>query len=110
MHAEGDCLSGKPALIPSISWLSAGERELQTARLLPSWNKPECRFAAVGCRWPARRAAVDIVGAAGGRTTAPRSAAVRLYPMPTDEKTAVSAGNACTGGTKGSYLSYTCSG
>jgi hypothetical protein len=40
MHAEGDCLSCKPALIPRISWLSAGGRGLRTARLLPSWYKP----------------------------------------------------------------------
>jgi dipeptidyl-peptidase-4 len=38
------CLDVKPALIPRITWLSAGERELRTALLLPSWYKPGTRL------------------------------------------------------------------
>ena len=33
-------LQAEPLLVPRVTWLSAGEREIRTALLLPSWHRP----------------------------------------------------------------------
>ena len=37
------CYEAEPVLIPRIIWLSAGQREIRTALLLPSWHEPGAR-------------------------------------------------------------------
>ncbi|MET9218504.1 prolyl oligopeptidase family serine peptidase [Streptomyces sp. NPDC003300] len=34
------CLAAEPVLTPRVTWLRAGEREIRTALLLPSWYEP----------------------------------------------------------------------
>lgn len=34
------CLAAEPAAAPRVTWLRAGEREIRTALLLPSWYEP----------------------------------------------------------------------
>ncbi|MEV0596691.1 S9 family peptidase [Nonomuraea cavernae] len=39
-HTEIASLGVQPLLLPRITWLRAGEREIRTALLLPSWHQP----------------------------------------------------------------------
>lgn len=38
--AEIASLQAEPVLVPRVTWLRAGEREIRTALLLPSWHRP----------------------------------------------------------------------
>ncbi|HUR02096.1 MAG TPA: prolyl oligopeptidase family serine peptidase [Nonomuraea sp.] len=38
--AEIASLQAEPLLVPRVTWLRAGEREIRTALLLPSWHRP----------------------------------------------------------------------
>ncbi|MEU8250362.1 prolyl oligopeptidase family serine peptidase [Nonomuraea sp. NPDC048916] len=40
VQAEVASLDMKPLLVPRITWLRAGDREIRTALLLPSWHRP----------------------------------------------------------------------
>ena len=41
------CLDAEPVLLPRITWLTVGRRELRTALLLPSWYRPGTRLPVV---------------------------------------------------------------